>query len=843
MLVFTKIHLIISLIFGLSILQSSFTGGLKFHGNEEAIDQRTSYNIFGEHEVEFSDHFDIAFSLSLSPVDEIGYILRVKTGVNRRIFNLFYDSQGDQIVFKFNEEGKSNLIVANLDKDQLYNRQWFDMKISFDLIGDSITLLIDNKRFSTRNQDLADTYQPEILFGKSDHIIDVPPFAIKNLSIAGKETYDFPLYENEGNIVHDKEGHAYGKVINPDWLKNYAYYWEHEATFSSASVAGANYHSQKKEIYYYNRDSLWRYNVQTGESQITVFEDKSPVELILGTNFIDTVKNSLYTYEVYYEGSYEGPTVASLDLDSFRWTEESHDQVPSQLHHHGGYLDQNANEYTIFGGFGSMKYSKNFFTFGLQQKKWEMTEGFSGDVITPRYFSSVAYLPENNSVYVFGGMGNESGEQSVGRKYYYDLYQVDMGTKHITKLWEIPWEDENVVPVRGMVLLNDSTLYTLCYPEHFSESYLHLYRFSLKDGSYEILGDSIPIRSDKITTNANLYYDKGLNKLYAVVQEFEDDISSELKIYSLAFPAISRAELFDFPRKQNSNASLIALLIGVGAIGMGMGFFLYRRFKPKPLKAEKGIEQEEVDNYMPVSKKEQTVRPNAIYLFGNFMVRDSKSRDITYMFSAQLKQVFCLILHYSISEDGITSQHLSNLLWPDKPADKVKNSRGVTINNLRKTLSELQGIELVHEKGHYKIILHEEAYCDYVRCLQLIEGQEMDKNREEFAGIVSRGKFLYLSDDPLFDLFKEEEETRLEPILILEVEKSYDSESYPTTIALAEALFNIDPLSEVALVHQVKAMLKLNMIEESKIAYRTFSIEYKRITGKDFHRTYSSINA
>ena len=71
------------------------------------------------------------------------------------------------------------------------------------------------------------------------------------------------------------------------------------------------------------------------------------------------------------------------------------------------------------------------------------------------------------------------------------------------------------------------------------------------------------------------------------------------------------------------------------------------------------------------------------------------------MFSAKLKQVFCLILQYS-AEGGITSQRLSNVLWPGRPAANVKNSRGVTINNLRKALGELDGIELIYEKGRFK---------------------------------------------------------------------------------------------------------------------------------------------
>ena len=834
--ILTKINFLFPLVFGLILLQSTQTGGLKFNGSEHAINQRTSYDVFGNNQVEFSDHFEIDFNLSLSPATEIGYILRIKNKENDRIFNLFYDGQGDQLIFKFNE---SNLIEANLDRDQLLNKQWFDVKIAFGLAQDSIILSIDNETYSAENLRLSSSYSPVILFGKSDHIIDVPSFAIKDLSVSGKDTYRFPLLEDKGTVVHDISGKPYGQVDNPDWLKNYAYHWKHQVSFKSQAIAGANYNPKKKEIYYYNEDSIWTYNVRSGLTELKVFEEKSPIELILGTNFIDTVSNKLYSYEVYYETPNSKPTVASLDLDSYEWNEESYEQLPTQLHHHGSYLNQTDSTYTIFGGFGNMKYSKSFFTFDLNQKTWTLEEEFAGDVISPRYFSSVGYQPEQNKLYILGGMGNESGEQSVGRKYYYDLHQVDLNNNRITKLWEVPWENDNVVPVRGMVLLNDSSLYTLCYPEHFSESSLRLYRFSIKDGSYEILGDSIPIRSDKITTNANLYFDKGLNNLYAIVQEFEDDISSDLKVYSLAFPAITKGELSNFPEKQKSEIPFIALIIGAGALVLG--FILYKKLRTKS--SESIDTADEVEHYTHPLKIEPKSKPNSILLFGNFTVRDSKNRDITYMFSTQLKQVFCLILQYSITEDGISSQHLSHLLWPDRPADKVKNSRGVTINNLRKTLSELEGLELIHEKGHYKLIFHEEAYCDYVRFLQIITSHEINEHRDEFTQIVSKGKFLYLSDDPIFDSFKEDAETKLEPVLLLEIEKNYAIESYQNTISLSEALFHIDPLNETALVYQIKAMQKLKMQEESIIAFRTFAIEYKRVTGKEFHRTYASLSS
>jgi DNA-binding SARP family transcriptional activator len=838
-----KKYCLIGLVFGFTTLYASTPppGGLKFKGSEQPIDQRTSYNVFGKEVAEFSDYFNIEFNLALYPTTQIGYLIRIKNNESSAIYNLFYDGQGSRHVFRFNEEGKNNLITAALPREALLEMPWVRMKISFNLKNDSVKLTIHNQTFSAAAGELPDICHPIILFGRSDHIIDVPSFAIRDLSVGSTEKYFFPLNESKGTAVHDASGESFGEVSNPEWLVNDAYHWRYKTSLKSQSVAGANYNQEKKEIYYFNRDSLWIYNVRSGNTNIKVFEEKSPVKLKLGTNFLHTKNNKLYSYEPYVEG-YNGPTIASLDLDTYQWTAESSDHLASPLHHHGSYFNPSNEQYTIFGGFGNMHYSKDFFSYDLNKKTWEKLEAFTGDFIPPRYFTSVGYLKETNSIYIFGGMGNESGEQIVGRKYFYDLYKIDLDTKRVSKLWDIKWEKDNVVPVRGMVILNDSSFYTLCYPEHFSQSLLKLYRFSLKDGSYEILGDSIPIRSDKITTNANLYYDSLLNNMYAVVQEFEDDISSDLKIYSLSFPPITAQELTSYSKKKSNNAILVILLVFLSAIAVAIGYLLSRKSKLRKVDLGESVQKPEQiqSEQLATPKAESETKANSIYLFGNFTVRDRKNRDITYMFSEQLKQVFCLILQYSTTDDGIASQRLSTILWPDKPTDKVKNSRGVTINHLRKVLSELDGIELIYDKGHFKILQTEEFYCDYSRCIQIISTGKIEEHRDEFLEILSRGKLLHLSEHPVFDSFKEEMEKQLEPVLLVEMEKSFEAERYQTTIKLAEAMSNIDPLNDTALTFQIKAMQKLKMNDEARIRYQAFVIEYKKIMGTDYPHPYKA---
>lgn len=836
-----KLYGYILLIFGFTTLYAGSPGGLKFHGSEQPINQRTSYNVFGDKKIQFSNYFNIEFNMALYPVTEIGYIIRIKNKESNRIYNLFYDGQGNRLTFRFNEEGKNNLIVANMDREELLKTPWVNMKIVFDLKNDSIKLTIHNRTFSARSEELPDTYYPGILFGRSDHIIDVPSFAISDLSVGNEERYFFELKESKGSVVHEMNGKVLGEVSNPEWLVNDAYHWRYKASFHSQSVAGANYNSEKKEVYYFNRDSLYIYNMRSGNTTLKVFDEKCPVKLKLGTNFINTKTDKLYSYEPYND-NYNGPTVASLDLNTYHWSVENSQQLISPLHHHGSYFNPATGQYILFGGFGRMRYSKNFFSYDVNEKEWSTLEGFTGDFLSPRYFSSVGYLKETNSLYIFGGMGNESGEQTVGRQYYYDLYKIDLNTRHISKLWEIQWKQDNMVPVRGMVILNDSCFYTLCYPEHVSESLLKLYRFSLKDGRYEILGDSIPIRSDKITTNANLYYDSMLNTLYTVVQEFDDDISSDLKVYSLAFPPLTAQALAGYSREKNNTALAVIFLLAASAAGIA--YLLYKRLKPNPRDIDEDdiSLKDDVRNEAFINTKAETItRANSVCLFGTFTVRDRKNRDITYMFSEQLKQVFCLILQHSTTEDGITSQRLSNILWPDKPADKVKNSRGVTINHLRKVLNELDGIELVYDKGHFKIVQTEEFYCDYTRCMQIISTSKAEEQRDELVEIVSRGKFLQLSDHPVFDSFKDEVEKKLEPVLLLEMEKSFEAELYPATIALTQALSMMDPLNDTALTFQIKAMQKLKMNDEARLRYRTFIIEYKKVMGTDYPHPYKEL--
>lgn len=814
-------------------LQGIFAQGLRFFGKGYPIDKRTSYNVFSEHAVLFSENCEITFDLSLYATTHIGNIVRIKSENDNLIFNLFYNGHGKDQLFLLNEEGKSNLISISLDKSSYPPRQWVTIHIEFDLKNKTIALSIGDQTYKANNISLPDEFAPDIVFGKSDHIIDVPPFAIKNLSVGNSEKHQFLLDESQGNIVHDIRGKKIGNVTNPYWLINDSYHWKPEAKFNSSIVSGSNYYGRRQELYYFNRDSLIIFNLRTKGSETIVFSEPCPVDMRLGTNFIDQESNRLYCYEVYEDSTHKTPTMASLDLNSFEWHIESYDRLPTQLHHHASYFDTSSGQYMVFGGFGNRRFSNQFYQYNLTTHDWSILPIDNKGGITPRYFTSLGYQEKNHQLYLFGGTGNLSGNQLLGREYFYDLYRLDLQSKVITKVWEIPWNKDNAVPVRGMVINEEPFFYTLCYPEHFTESYLKLYRFSLEDGDYTILGDSIPIYSDKINTNANLYYDYDLNTLYAVVHQFQDDIQSDLQIYSLAFPPITEKELANHPPTEKKSSGWLSYIV-IGGIILAVVILLFRSHRNKGTDSPVFDIGNILHKFTEKQKAQTQLKANAIFLFGEFTVYSRDKKDITYMLSKKLKETFCLLLQYSQEKEGISSSHLSRLLWPEKSSQEVKNIRNVTLNRLRKILEELDGIELFYEKGMFTLILKDPIYCDYTKCMQILSSNQGESEYQGLIEIVTRGKILENEDNPLYDSLKGKTEKQIEPLIIRAMEESYDKEQWETTIHLAEAAFHIDPMNETALNCMIMAMQKLGMHEGAKIKYLSFLIEYKKVMGKEY---------
>ena len=153
-----------------------------------------------------------------------------------------------------------------------------------------------------------------------------------------------------------------------------------------------------------------------------------------------------------------------------------------------------------------------------------------------------------------------------------------------------------------------------------------LYRFSLKNGDFEILGDPIPINSDKITSNANLYYDRDLGVMIALVEESPDDRSSSVSTYLISYPPGVQRISTVVSRMRQRILLIVLVVVLILAVALVKVFFRISARRKDSRSAK-----------LPSFIRSNDDKPDSIYLFGDLTVIDRDGKDITARFTSKLR--------------------------------------------------------------------------------------------------------------------------------------------------------------------------------------------------------------
>lgn len=822
-----------------SFVFSGWSQGLRFNSNDFLISERTSYNVFEQNQNNFGKEFSISFKLAINNIHSFGEVFTIKDRISNNFITLSYidfDSTIQKLKLNFNSE--SNILTIPLTNEDLNFRKWINLKVSFDSSNKIITLEVNGKSYNKKGFAFSATISPEIDFGKHEANIEVPAMSIKDLYIqSGKTKYTFLLNESKGGKVQDSTGKFYGFVKNPNWLINDYFHWEKRQTLFSKEVSAVTFDQKNQRFISINSDTITFFNIEKKTTTKIKLKQKNPIPMRLGNLILSPSSKKLYVYEL-NNVDINRAAIASLDLDTFEWQIISQLQLPIQRHHHDNFFDSSKNGFYIFGGFGNQKYTNELNYFDLDLKKWT-TIILNGDPIFPRFFSGLCKI-NNDEILIFGGIGNKTGDQTIGKRYYTDLYKINLNTKKTVKLWDIFSQNKKNVSGRSMIVSDDSkSFYTISYPEYLSSTFLKLKNYSIKDGENKILGDSIPMNSENILTNANLYYNKLTKELYCTTQEYQINGQNKISFYSIkAFP-ISK-ELLDKNLKDTISKKTI-LLVSFCLIAAISFFFIYK----KKTKGKKEDPIQIISN-LNLEEKISLKSENAVFLFGNFKVFNKKEKDITYLFSPKIKQLFLLLLLNNKKEEtGISSELIYDVLWPDSDYDKAKNLKNVTINLLRRNLEEIEGIQLVYSNKVFKLEYETSFYCDYFEFKSHIKLLKQDFNIEDslpsLLTIIGNGTFLKSIEDTYFDYFKTEYENDILETIPYLIQTTYDNKDYAATIIISNSLFNIDPINEIAFYYKIHSLLKMKNSSDAKKCFNYFIIEFKKIMNDDFSKTFLEV--
>lgn len=839
----------------ISILSISTTQaqGLQFYGNKTPIEQRTSYLVFNEKSMPtFRKHLEISFELSIQDFATFGYLFHITDPQTNAAYSFTYTYIDNRSgAFKFNTEGKTNHLAMTFVNDSIKSK-WIPVKLYIDFATGQSTLSIAGRTAqSVSKMKAIAQLKPLLRFGRREHLHDVPSFAIRHLTVAGeKQSFSFLLDESQGEEVHNTKGNVQGQVSNPYWLINDSYHWTRSATVTSKTSIGSKFSDTQQALLFINQDSLFTYRVEQKQLLSKAYANKMPVKMLLGTTFINEAANKIYAYEI-NSLPIGDTTMAVLDVATLTWQPIGKAFTEVQLHHHNGFWDTKRNRYCIFGGFGNRQYSNKIIAYDALADRWDTLQ-FKGDKIPPRFFSSIAASPKGDQLYIYGGVGNESGDQSVGHNYFNDLYRIGLTSQTINKCWENGLEKKTVPAGRMILSADEQSFYAMRYAEYERNTHLQLYRISLADGKMEQLGDSIPFVSESIATNVALYYNQTLQEFYCVIQEFyNEDQHTQAIVYTLAAPPVDKATIERYSyNKENNKKCLFLILTGIAISGLFALFMFYHYNRRKNKDGEKNKDKEvftAIESAPPTPKAPAHIvenRPspkpefNKVYIYGIFTVYGKSGRDVTHLFSNKLKHIFIYILLNSTKE-GVNSSSLNDLFWPDKAEDKAKNLKGVTISNLRKALSEIEGMELIYEKGFFKIKVSEPCYCDYF-CLHAhlpADAQAYDC----LLPIWERGRLLESSKHELFDKYKQYSEDIIFSTLPQGLPEHYQKNESKHVLRICAILLKRDPLYEPALIYMMLTYTRLNEFEKRSKTYTAFITEYRNTMGEEYPQSMEAL--
>ena len=538
-----------TLIFIFSLTLVNAQDGLKFISNNQPKENRSQ--LIFEDKFNAKDSLVINFKFSIYNKLFIGDLLNIRNIKNNSTISLSYNftySEDNKPFINLNIKGIKNLVKIQIPENFIQYQKWIDVKLKIDYKLNQAELKFLNNTYSIsslfeKNSSLEEI---EILFGKNEFNEDIPAFNLKNLELKiDSSIVYFPLDEKQGTRVISSNGNFKGKIINPSWLIDDFNNWKLIKQVEFESNHTIAYDTENMQFILLGKDK--RYNFDIVSSLLDKITLKKPSEFhsyTSGKAFIEPkTKNILVLQTGEPNPSQNKFLNKKLGIESINNTKQSNnkntysiasfssstsnwqglfykDILKNPLFHFNAYYENSSQNILIFGGYSDFKYLNRFLKYDSYSNSINEIL-MEGDNISPRFKSGMGSL--NDSIlFLYGGEGNLSGDQSVGKIPFNDLYKIDLKNNSINLVWEKEYDSAHNSISKNLIF-DETQEFFYCLADSEEKGAISLKKVSVNDGNRVSLGRSINFDSSIIANEFNLFYEKKNNKLYAYTVEFTDN--------------------------------------------------------------------------------------------------------------------------------------------------------------------------------------------------------------------------------------------------------------------------------------------------------------------------------
>ncbi|MGO4293633.1 hypothetical protein [Chitinophaga sp. RAB17] len=821
--------------------------GLVFSSFEQVQEKRTSLMLHGNEPLCLDGSFGLSFNFTFFPDRSVyyGYLVRLINNHQQHI-DLIYNHKDRKFNIIFGDTFAH--LDFQLDSAALFHR-WNSCSLQYD--QQVLSLTVNGKSCGSTKINLEDQCL-RIFFGACQlhnfKTTDLPPMQLKEVSLfKDKQLFAYwPLNELSGKTAVDSVHGKVATVSNPVWGTPLHQQWQLLQVLTVKGNGSYTFDPSEEEVHAVAIDSIYHFllrdKVMRSEALIR------PVYLSAGFQSIyhpgDRILYSIHIDQRQLSGYMPGNRNWDMSFDSVDITEYWQTNK---------FINSSENALYILGGYGQLKYKNLVQRYGFATRKWEIMNVQQTDY-KPRYLAALGVSHGGDTAYILGGYGSGTGEQMLNPTYYYDLLQFDVKSKSIRKLFNLREPAEPFVFASSMVIdTTDHSYYALMFPNDRFKSRLQLIKGSLLHPEYQLAADTIPYAFLDNRSGADLFYCPRSNQLVAVTQITDRDKSTEIRIYSLAFPP-GQLSLTPVGNKAGMEMKWWLLLLAATSVVGMIIYYMYKR-KPQRKVIPVVVKEEASVVQVPVQAPVVTAAPTegwpdrsenkaSLLLFGEFQVIDKDKNSLTHLFSPLLKEMFLLILiHTEWSGKGISSEKLYELLWHDKSERDARNNRSVNMVKLKGILEKLGSGVILREEGRWKMQYDPALlWIDLADFSWLVKSGALGPERlAALLKIVKEGTFLYRTEYAWLEDIKSEISSKALDVLLMAIDELPATTSPETYIEIANAIFVFDPIHEVALRVKCKSLVQQGRLSLARSVYEKFCKDYLHMYGEAFVLNFQEI--
>jgi DNA-binding SARP family transcriptional activator len=834
--------------------------GLAFNSFNVSQEKRTALEIGGNQPVCLSGNIDFSFDFYFlsGRADYFGYLFRLINNSGQNV-DLLYNQK--DLVFNTVVGGSFSNINFSIDSAKLY-ASWTNIRYHFS--DNALSCFINGKLYKTVQFTLKDKCF-RLLFGANTlrefSTTDVPAMVIRNISIRDNESPKYFWALNNmaaSNEIEDSISRELAVVHNPVWQSQLHAQWQLLRAIDVKGNASITYNPANEAVYIVAQDTVYRLSV--GDIMSTAVQSPfTNYRLWQGNQSVyNLVDSSIYNFYI------DKNEIARFEPGRFAW-DQKFDSVPNTEYGHSNKIYvREENALYIFGGYGQMKYKNRVQRYDVPTKKWEDINA-GGDYFTPRYLAAAAKC--GNDIYILGGYGSHSGDQLLNPGYLYDLVQYHIPTHTFKKIYSLPEPDTSLVFAGSMYI--DSavqTYYALCYDKGKYDTKLRLVKGSLLKPQYEFVGDEIPYSFHDLVSDADLFYSAHSKQLIAVTQLVNLEKNTQVKIFGIAFPP----ENFTGKTAVAHTSKYFYVVAGIVLLLLIYFFIrkkkekiqratLFRKTSKKP--AAHGIEPFSETEYNHVVHSELTGKllenntpdfilhrenPVIVRVFGTLELLDEEGEDVAKQFSPLLKELFLVILLYTLKNGkGVTSEKLNEIFWENKTGKNAKNNLSVNIVRLKNILSKIGAIQIAKTGEHWLCEYDNKKVsidlADYLALRTAYPAEHGKSYLDKMLYFLSRGSFLKQIEAAWLDDIKADVNNKVIDDLTEEIVRLDIKDDAEYIIKVAGCIFNFDPLNDDALRYKCQTLDRLGRHSIAKTTYERFAKEYRKSYGEDFQLSFNDI--